>query len=312
MTGRILITPRSLSKGGHPGLEPLIAAGFELVFPAPGATPSQQELVSAIPGCVGWLAGVEPVSDAVIAAADMLRVVSRNGTGVDNLPMEQLLARQIAVRRAEGTNARGVAELALALALAGLRNLVATNNGVLAGEWPRRIGRELQGADVAVVGLGAIGTAFCEFALALGANVRGVDPFAAEDCVNNAAFRRCALDEALEGADLVSLHAPMPANGRPIIGTAEVARLSPGAVIVNTARAGLVDPDALLAALDAGTVGAYATDVFETEPPAIGPLLAHRHTILTSHIGGFTVESVDRTTRRAVDNLLDVLAAHAH
>lgn len=312
MSGRILITPRSLSKGGHPGLQPLVDAGFELVFPTPGATPGEADLVASIPGCDGWLAGVEPVSEAVIAAADRLRVISRNGTGIDNLPMASVEARQIAVKRAEGTNARGVAELALALTLAGLRDLVPTHNGIAAGGWPRRIGRELLGAEVAVVGLGAIGAAFSEFALALGAHVRGVDPVAPADRVANAWFRRCDLVEALDAAEVVSLHAPMPADGKPLLGPAEIATLAAGAVVVNTARAGLVDEGAMLAALDSGQVGAYATDVFDTEPPAPSSLLAHPRVILTSHIGGFTVESVDRTTRRAVDNLLDVLRAHAH
>ena len=90
MSGRILITPRSLSKGGHPALAPLVAAGFKLEFPAPGATPTEAQLIAALPGVVGWLAGVEKVSEAAIGAADRLRVISRNGTGIDNLPLALL------------------------------------------------------------------------------------------------------------------------------------------------------------------------------------------------------------------------------
>ena len=312
MSERILITPRSLSKGGHPALQPLVDAGFELVFPTPGEIPGKAQLMAAIPGCSGWLAGIEPISDAVIAAADRLRVISRNGTGVDNLPVAALKARQIAVKRAEATNARGVAELALALTLAGLRDIVQTHSGIAAGGWPRRIGRELFGAEVAVVGLGAIGTRFAECALALGAKLRGYDPFAPRDRIVHPAFRRCALDTALDGADVVSLHAPMPVEGGALIGTGELTALSGGAVVINTARAGLVDTEAMLAALDSGQVGVYATDVFDIEPPAPSRLTAHPRVILTSHIGGFTAESVDRTTKRAVDNLLDILHVHAH
>lgn len=312
MTDRILITPRSLSKGGHPGLAPLEAAGFELVFPAPGAAPSEAELVGAVPGCVGWLAGVEPVSEAVIEAAGALRVISRNGTGVDNLPMAAVEQRQIAVKRAVGTNARGVAELALALALAGLRNIVPTHIGMTAGDWPRRIGHEMRGAEIAVVGLGSVGREFARFALALEAQVRRHDPFAAADDLAGPRFRAVALAEALTGADVLSLHAPMPDDGRPTIGARELARLAPGAVVVNTARAGLVDREAMLAALENGQVGAYVTDVFDTEPPKPAPLLAHPNVILTSHIGGFSRESVDRTTKRAVDNVLEVLGVDAH
>ena len=311
MSGRILITPRSLSKGGHPALAPLVAAGFKLEFPAPGATPTEAQLVAARPGAVGWLAGVEKVSEAAIGAADRLRVISRNGTGIDNLPLALLEQRGIAVAKAEGANARGVAELALTLALAGLRDVVPTHEGMKHGDWPRRIGREMAGARIGVVGLGAIGASFAQFCLALGATVQGYDPYAAPDRVTDPNFGRTDLAGALTGAHVVSLHAPMPADGKPLIGADLLARLAPGAVLVNTARAGLVDADALLAALDQGQVGTYATDVFETEPPEPSPLLAHPRVILTSHIGGFTAESVERATTHAVANLLRALAVHA-
>ncbi|SDX54682.1 phosphoglycerate dehydrogenase [Litoreibacter albidus] len=307
---RIMITPRSLSNGGHPALRPLQDAGFELVMPAPGATPSEQQLLAAVPSCVGWLAGVEPISEAVISAAPHLRVISRNGTGIDNLPMPALEARGIAVRRAEGTNARGVAELALALTFAGLRDIVPTHTGLQQGVWPRRAGHEIQGARIGVVGLGAIGAAFSEFCLALGARVRGFDPFAPEGACGHPNFERTDLATALTDADVVSLHAPMPQDGRPLLGASQLEKMAQGAVVVNTARAGLIDDRAMLAALDSGRVGAYATDVFPTEPPELTALLRHNRVVTTSHIGGFTRQSVERSTRRAVDNLLDVLARH--
>lgn len=308
---RILITPRSLSSGGHPALAALEEAGFELVMPAPGATPSEAELLAAVPGCVGWLAGVEPVSEAVIAAATELRVISRNGSGIDNLPLAALDRQGIVLRRAEGTNARGVAELALTLALSGLRDILPTHAGLQQGGWPRRTGYEIQGAPVGVIGLGAIGGAFAEFCLTLGAVVRGHDPFAPQDRLAHPAFRRADLAETLRGASVVSLHAPMPRDGQPLLGAAELALLAPGAVVVNTARAGLVDDAAMIEALDSGRIGTYATDVFHQEPPQMTGLLRHPRVITTSHIGGFTRQSVERSTRCAVDHLLDVLTRHA-
>jgi phosphoglycerate dehydrogenase-like enzyme len=299
----ILITPRSLSRG-HPALDALIARGYRLVMPAPGAIPDEATLMAALPGCVGWLAGVEPVSEAVIDAADHLRVISRNGTGVDNLPLPALERRQIRLFRAEGTNARGVAELALCLTLAGLRHIVRTHEGMRAGAWPRRLGREIAGARVAVVGLGAIGSAYARICLELGARVTGVDPIAPDDRITHPAFIRASLDDALTGADVVSLHAPMPDDGLPLLTADRLARTSPDAVVVNTARAGLADEAAMLAALDTGRIGAYAIDVFEVEPPAPSALTAHPGVILTSHIGGFTDASVERSTIRAVENLL--------
>jgi len=304
VTGRILVTPRSLSRDGHPALSALTARGYELVMPAPGAVPDERTLLDTVPGCVGWLAGIEPVSAAVIAAALRLRVISRNGTGIDNLPLDALQARRIRLFKAEGTNARGVAELALALTLAGLRRLVWTHEGMRTGAWPRSLGREIAGARIAVIGLGAVGTAYARMCLDLGARVAGHDPFAPDDRLSAPGVRCATLEAALAGAEVVSLHAPMPAGGRPVLTDARIAALAPGAVVVNTARAGLVDGPALLAALDAGRIACYATDVFDTEPPAPSPLLAHPRVVLTSHIGGFTDASVDRCTVRAVDNLL--------
>ncbi|MEP1931492.1 MAG: NAD(P)-dependent oxidoreductase [Roseibium sp.] len=308
---KILITPRSLSKGGHPALEPLVSAGFELAMPAPGQTPTENQLMEALPGCVGWLAGVEPVSPAVIEMAADLRVISRNGTGVDNLPLDVLEGRGIALKRAEGANARGVAELALALALAGLRRIVSTHDGMRQGNWPREIGTEILGSQTGVIGLGAIGSAFAEFCLGLGAKVHGYDPMAPKNRVSHPNFTRASFSETLTDAVILSLHAPMPEVGKPLIGTDEIDLMSTGAIVVNTARAGLVDETAMLAALEDGRIGCYATDVFHTEPPEETPLLKHPNVITTTHIGGFTGASVTRATQSAVDNLLSILDDHA-
>ena len=108
---KILVTPRSLTKGGDPALELLKKAGHQLVFCAPGKAPEEQELLGLVPGCAGWLAGVEKITDAVLARADSLKAISRNGTGVDSIDLAACERRGIAVLRAEGANARGVAEL---------------------------------------------------------------------------------------------------------------------------------------------------------------------------------------------------------
>ncbi len=312
MMAKILITPRSLSKGGHPILHKLEEAGFELSMPSPGATPREDQLIEAIDGCVGWLAGVEPVTDKVIEAANDLRVISRNGTGIDNLPIDILTKRGIKVCRAEGTNAKGVAELALTLTLSSLRDVVPTHTGMRSGEWPRRIGKEISDTKIAVIGLGAIGATYANMCLALGAEVRGFDPFAPQDQIVHPSFTRCDFDAALEGAEVVSLHAPMPKDGSALMDASALNRMAKGAIVVNTARAGLVDDDAMLDAIESGQIGAYATDVFHSEPPAPSALLLHPRVLTTTHIGGFTTASVDRSTQRAVDNLLDALVSHAH
>jgi D-3-phosphoglycerate dehydrogenase / 2-oxoglutarate reductase len=120
----ILVTPRSLTIGGDPALNLLEQAGYTLRFGPAGRLPSEKDLMELLPGCVGWIAGVEQVSDSVVrAAGPTLKVISRNGVGTDNLPLELCLCMGIAVRRADGVNAQGVAELTLGLILAAFRQL---------------------------------------------------------------------------------------------------------------------------------------------------------------------------------------------
>jgi D-3-phosphoglycerate dehydrogenase / 2-oxoglutarate reductase len=306
---RILVTPRSLTRARNPALEPLEQAGYELVFSAPGRLPSEAELVALLPGCVGYLAGVEPIGERVLAAAGELRAISRNGAGVDGIDLDAAERRGVAVVRAPGTNARGVAELTLALILDCLRHVPRQNALVKSGSLERLQGREVGGRTLGIVGCGAIGKLVAVFGLALGMRVLACDVAPDESFAPAGDFRFAAFDEVLSAADVVSLHSPPLASGRPLVADAELASMRPGAVLVNTARAGLVDPAAVLAALDATTLAAYATDAIDAESSDLAPLLRHERVIATPHIGGYTEESVARAATAAVENLLAALSA---
>lgn len=311
---RILITPRSLTSGPHPQIDRLRDAGFEVITSTPNALPTEAELISLLPGCIGWLAGIEPVSPKVIDAARDLRIVSRNGTGIDNLPMDDLRRRNVAVATAGGANAAGVAELAVALIFSALRHIPAADAGIKQGGWPRRRGRELRGRNVAVIGCGAIGGEVVRMLSALGARVLAFDPAQPDLRLSSDRFIWVDLPTALKEADIITFHCPLQKNGRPILDAATLAGLRPGVIVVNTARAALVDETALLAGLTSGAVESYATDVFDQEPPRDLTLAKHARVIATSHIGGFTDESVDRATSVAIDHLLAALlpAPQAH
>jgi len=305
----IIVTPRSLSDGGHPLLEKIRKAGFDILFPSPGAQPTEAQLLAAIPGAIGYLAGVERISALVLGQASKLRVISRNGTGVDNIDLAAAKARGIEIRRAEGANARGVAELAFGQLLAALRNLPASDASLKAGGWSRRKGRELEGKTLGIVGCGKIGKLVARFALAFDMDVIAYDLFPDTKFKPSERFRFASLDELVAKADFLSLHCPPAPDGKPVLGAAEIAAMKRGAVVVNTARQGLVDEAAMLAALDKGRIAAYALDAFEKEPPEDRAIIANPNVIATPHIGGFTEESIDRATEVAVDNLLDSLAA---
>jgi len=173
---RILITPRSLTQNPDPALQLLVDDGYELVFSRSGEMPDEAALLELLPGCVGWLAGVEPVSPRVLEAAPGLRAISRNGTGSDNLPIETADRLGIQVLRASGANARGVAELALGLILASLRHVPEQSAALKAGSWQRRPGIEIEDRTLGLIGCGAVGRLVARFGLALDARVRVFDP----------------------------------------------------------------------------------------------------------------------------------------
>lgn len=307
MSKKILITPRSLSNGEHTEFKPLFDAGYEIVTPTPGKMPTETDLIASLKDCEGWLAGVEPVSKKVINAAPYLKVISRNGTGIDNLPLDLLKERGIAVERAVGTNARGVAELAITFILAGLRQLIFTHEGIRNNEWPRMRGREICDITVGVIGLGSIGRISAELCLALGAEVIGYDPFAPDDIISHKHFTRVNFIDVIKKSNAITLHAPMPEDGKALISADILNQVKPELILVNTARAGLVDEDAIVAALNKRRIGCYLTDVFHTEPPNRGALTQNPFVTMTSHIGGLTDSSISRSTEVAVANLLKVL-----
>jgi D-3-phosphoglycerate dehydrogenase len=305
---RILVTPRSLTKGGDPALDRLRKAGFELLFCTPGRTPDEAELSRLLPGCVGWLAGVEKISEPVLSRADSLRVISRNGTGIDSIDLAACRGRGISVLKADGANARDVAELTIGLLLSLLRSIPFSDARMKAGGWERRQGGELEGRTLGVVGTGRIGKLVTRFALGMDMKVIGHDAYPDGGLAGTPGFRYAAYAELLGSSDIVSLHCPHTPGEEPLVDAKALASMRPGAYLVNTARSELVDAAAVLEALAAGRLTGYAVDAYDKEPPDPHPLYAHERVIVTPHVGAYTAESVARATRAAVDNLLAALA----
>lgn len=305
---KILISPRSLTRAGsHPAMERFTEAGYELVFTPAGRQPTEDELLDLLPGCVGFLAGVEPISARVLEAADGLKVIGRNGTGVSNIDLARAAELNIPVCRAEGANARGVAELTLGHILAAVRSIPFSDAALKSERWERRKGIELQGRTLGLIGCGSIGKIVARVALAFDMTVLAFDPYPDESFQPSGNFRYCAIDELLEQSDIITLHCPPAEDGRPVINRETLARMKPGVYLVNTARAALMDADAILAALESEHVAGVTLDAFETEPPTDWRLVKHPRVIATPHIGGFTEESVARAVSVAVDKMLAVL-----
>jgi phosphoglycerate dehydrogenase-like enzyme len=309
VSGTILITPRSLTAAGHPALTRLQDAGYELVFSTPGQQPTTAELLQVLPGCVGYLAGVEEVDAQVLEAARGLRVISRNGVGTNNLDLAAARRLGITVCTTPGANARGVAELAMAHLLALARWVPFSDHALKAGGWQRRKGMEVCGKTLGLIGCGHVGRLVARFALGMDMKVLAHDVMPDATFAPSPEFRFAPLADVLRQSDVISLHCPALGDGRALIDAAALATMKQGVFLINTARADLIDAAALTAALQSGQVAGAAMDVFRSEPPTGDPLVACDRVVATPHIGGFTEQSVDRAVDMAVDNLLQALNA---
>jgi D-3-phosphoglycerate dehydrogenase len=253
------------------------------------------------------LRGSKPITDRVLAASPALRIVAKNGAGVDSVDLAAARARGIAVAVAPGANAGAVAEHAIALMLALMRQLPLLDRMVRDGEWAGSTwqGRDFRGATLGIVGYGSIGRATAGLASALGARVLVLRPagqadgFAAEP----------ALHRLLPQLDILSLHCPLTERSRGLIGARELALLPRGSLLINTARGPVVDEAALVEALRSGQLGGAGLDTFDTEPlPAGHPLAALPQVLLTPHVAGVTRDAALQVATLTARNIVEHLA----
>jgi phosphoglycerate dehydrogenase-like enzyme len=285
----------------------LRAAGLHpRVAPKIGAR-SPAELARLAAGAVGAIVSTDPFDESVFAAAPELKVVARVGVGTDSIDLDAATAAGAVVTVTPGANQETAADHAMALILAALRRIVEHDASVRRGEWSRAgtlTAWELHRATVGIVGFGIIGKAVRRRLAGFGVEVLIADP-----AIDATAGRGVVeLDELLRRADVVTLHLPLNERTRGLIGAPELAAMRPEAVLVNTARGGLVDEAALLAALDTGTIRAAALDVFEDEPAIPAALLERFNVTLTPHVGGLSDRSIARMTAQATECVLQVLA----
>ena len=272
----------------------------------------EDELIAALAGAEVAVTQMGPFTAKVIAAADALRLIVCTRGGPVNVNLAAAAERGIEVRSTPGRNAPAAAEHTLALMLAALRRLPDVHPTVRAGEWRSDLyalseaGRELSGATVGLVGYGAIGARVARILAAFDASVLVYDPYAPEFSFAKAS----TLDELLERSAVVSLHARLTAETHHLVDADALARLPRGAVLVNTARGGLVDYDAVVDALESGQLGAAAFDVYDPEPiPAGSRILTAPNVVLTPHLAGATVQTAERAATLAAAAVADYLGA---
>jgi phosphoglycerate dehydrogenase-like enzyme len=248
------------------------------------------------------------IDRALLDACPRLQVIGRAGVGLDNIDLAAAQAKGVVVVAPLGANAVSVAELALGLALALARRVVALDRDCRAGGWDRTPGRELHGSVWGLLGAGATGLACGRLAAALGLRVLAHDPGTSHGAELAAAgISLVPLDEVVAGADILSCHLPATPATRHLVDASLLARMRPGALLVNVGRGATVDEEALAGALESGRLGGAALDVRETEPPRSGRLERLDNVIFTPHVAGITEQSQERILRVLAADISAVL-----
>lgn len=309
MTTRVLVSDSLSDEGlailrGRPDLDVDYRPGLD-----------EEALAAALAGAAALvIRSGSKVTARVLAAATDLRVIGRAGIGVDNVDLAEASRRGVIVMNTPTGNAVTTAEHALALLLAVARHVPQASALLKAGRWEKKKfeGRELAGKTLGVIGLGNIGRIVADRARGLRMHVIGYDPMLSADRAAELGIDLVPLERIWEVADAITVHTPLTEATRGLVNDEVVARLKPGVLLVNCARGGIYDEQALLRGLASGRIGGVALDVFTKEPvPPDHPLLAHERVVVTPHLGASTREAQDRVAIEIAEQVVAFLATGA-
>ncbi|PPF45447.1 phosphoglycerate dehydrogenase [Pseudoclavibacter sp. AY1F1] len=254
------------------------------------------------------IAGTQPLTSSDFASAPNLQIVVRTGVGYDSVDVAAATNHGIPVCVTAGANRQAVAEHVFALMLGVARRVPENITNLASGSWQQLTGRELRGATLGVLGLGSIGKAVAKIAAGFGMNVIAYDPYFDNAFASAHNIARAELDDVLAQADFVTLHLFLDESTRNLINTDRLRHMKNDAILVNTARGGIVDEVALVEAVRTGVIGGAALDVFEKEPlPADSALLHTPGILATTHVAGATREARGESGRMAAANVISVL-----
>jgi len=308
MRNRILISPTSFGSCGKQPLELLKKENYKVILNPFERKMTSDEVIKLGKDCIGIIAGIEPLNARVLESLPSLRCISRCGVGTDNIDLKKAKELGIVVRNTPDGPTRAVAELTVGVIFNFLRNISYCDREVRKGKWYKGMGSLLLNKKVGILGLGRIGRKVGELLLGLGAEVAGADISPDMKWLETNKIPLLTLEELIKESDILCIHISYSEDNRHIIGKKEIESMKEGAYLVNLARGGIVDEDALCQALKSGHLSGAAVDVFEREPYT-GPLKELDNVVLTPHIGSYAREARLKMEIQAVKNLLGSLSS---
>ena len=286
---KVLVTPRSFGQTDKYAFQMLEDAGFCVVRNDTGRILAEAQLLEYISDCVGVVLGVDSLTSAVIEKSPKLRAVAKYGVGVDNIDLEACKERGISVSRTVGANADAVADYAFALMLAVARNVIPIDASCRKSDWGKTSAIDVYGKSLGLIGLGTIGKGVVARASGFGMRVLAYDVFWDEEYAKSAGIERMSVAQICEQADFISIHAPLTEHTRNMIGEKQIKKMKKTAIIINTARGGIIDEAALLKALKEGQIYGAGIDAFEEEPPTNTEWFTLSNVVLGSHCAASTI-----------------------
>ena len=311
MAEKILTTPRSYGRDNPDLFLDLEKAGYEVVRNTTGGILERDQIKELISDCAGVIIGVDPLDAGVLACAPKLRAISKYGVGVDNIDLDYCREHDIRVSRTVGANSEAVADYAMALMLAVARRLTVIDEKCRRMDWGKLTTRDVSHSTLGLFGLGAIGRLVAHRAQGFGMRVIAYDVFWDEDYATANRIEYADPDTVFSTADFVSLHMPLTPETTGFVGERELSLMKPDAILINTARGGLVDENALLKALQEKRIYGAGLDAFAHEPPEDKAWLELDNVVLGSHCAASTQGATWNMGRMATDNLLRDLSIGA-
>lgn len=307
--GKIVITPRGFAKCGLDNVKLFEEAGFELDYNASGFAYTKEQFYEKTSGAIGVVVGVETVDKAYIDAHPTIKAIVKFGVGTDNIDTEYCKEKGIFVGRTVGSNSRSVAETAISFMLADSKNLYSGFENTKNHGWTKLTGYEVQGKTVGIIGFGAIGKEVAKMAYGLGMNIMAYDTFPIPDYFSEKyGVKITSTEDIIKNSDFVTLHIPLNENTENFISESELNTMKSNAVLINTARGGIVNENDLYFALKDNKIKSAYFDVMVDEPPKTDEkLLELPNFYLTPHIASRSAEAEKNTADIATRVIINAL-----
>lgn len=304
---KVLLTPRSFGKYSKEPYQLLKENGIEVVTNPTGGILKEEEMKELIKDVDAIIVGVDTLNEDVLKEAKKLQVISKYGVGIDNIDIDYCKKNNIEVTITRGANSSAVADYSFALLLAVARRVSEIDKDCRSHDWSKKVSLDVYGKKIGILGLGAIGKGVAERAEGFKMEIYGYDIYKDEEFIKNHNIHFTTIEEIMKECDFVSIHLPLTKDTHHIINRDMLKSAKKNLIIINTARGGIIDENALYEALKSGDIYGAGIDVFENEPAADSKLLELDNVVVGSHCSASSVGAVDKMSMIATENVIKVL-----